>query len=74
MSLKSLFLKYVETQRSAEEWKSVLGTSNDKTISAFEEANSYKRQILDELEKMEKKEDGSNSNSKNLRTESMPFL
>ena len=55
MPLKELFLNYVERQRSANAAKDAYGIDDDKTIKAYEEANVYKRKVLDMIEEVEGK-------------------
>jgi hypothetical protein len=53
MSLKSLFLIYVELQRSADVAKSVYGTSHNHTKEAYERANEIKLKFISELDELE---------------------
>lgn len=53
MSIKSLFLKYVELQQCANDYKMSSGAHNQSTIDAYTKANAVKREILLELEKLE---------------------
>ena len=62
MPLKELFLRYVETQRSANDIRSSsTNPSFDKEVSnAYAKANDLKRQVLNEIEKLQNE----NSDSK----------
>lgn len=53
MSLKNLFLKYVETQRAANECKTVNGPESKLTIAEYDKANKLKREILNMMEAYE---------------------
>ena len=53
MSIKSLFLKYVELQQCAHDYKVSSGAYNQSTIDAYAKANEVKRQILQTLEALE---------------------
>lgn len=53
MSLKSLFLIYVELQRSADFAKSVYGTNHTETRNAYEQANEIKLKFIHELDELE---------------------
>ena len=55
MPLKELFLRYVETQRTANEMKchSKDPTSDPKVVEAYDKANELKRQMLNEIEKLQ---------------------
>jgi hypothetical protein len=55
MPLKELFLNYVERQRSANAAKEAYGIDDDKTVKAYDEANVYKRKVLDMIEEVEGK-------------------
>lgn len=55
MPLKELFLNYVERQRSANATKDIYGSDDPKTAKAYEEANIYKRKVLDMIEEVERK-------------------
>ena len=55
MPLKELFLNYVERQRSANATKDAFGIDDPKTKKAYEEANAYKRKVLDMIEEVEGK-------------------
>lgn len=50
MSLKNLFLSYVELQRSANETKIGFGIEDAKTTAAYDKANAVKRELLEKLE------------------------
>lgn len=52
MPLKELFLNYVERQRSANAAKDAFGVDDPKTKDAYEEANVYKRKVLDAIEEV----------------------
>ena len=53
VSMKDTFLKYVEATNSAYASQSMLGSSNKRTVKAFEEANTYKRSLLNMIEDIE---------------------
>ncbi len=53
MSIKALFLNYVEHQRTANDIKAAKGFNHPSTIEAYEKANSLKRKILEQLEELE---------------------
>lgn len=53
MSLKSLFLIYVELQRSADVAKSVYGTDHEQTRKAYGQANEIKLKFMHELDELE---------------------
>lgn len=55
MPLKELFLRYVETQRSANDIKCASANpSFDKNVAeAYAKANELKRQVLVEIEKLQ---------------------
>lgn len=55
MPLKELFLRYVEAQRSANDVKSQSSDpSFDKSVAnAYAKANDLKRQVLNEIEKLQ---------------------
>ena len=55
MPLKELFLNYVERQRCANATKEAHGVDDPKTAQAYEEANVYKRKVLDMIEELEGK-------------------
>lgn len=55
MPLKEMFLNYVERQRCANATKDAYGPHDGKTKEAYEEANEYKRKVLDLIEKIEEK-------------------
>lgn len=54
MPLKEVFLSYVERQRSANAAKDAHGIDDKRTLEAYEEANAYKRKVLDMIEEVEK--------------------
>ena len=56
MSLKNLFLKYVETQRAANECKMVNGAESKLTIAEYDKANKLKREILNMMEAYENRD------------------
>lgn len=53
MSLAERFLRYVELQRAAEATRLAHGYADSQTISAYEEANELKREVLDAIRQME---------------------
>lgn len=53
MSLKSLFLIYVELQLSADVSKSIYGTDSKNTKEAYERANEIKLKFMQELDELE---------------------
>ena len=53
MTLKAMFLKYVEKQRAANEYKTTLGTDDIRTVDEYQEANDLKRKILIAIEEIE---------------------
>lgn len=53
MSIKTLFLSYVEHQRTANDTKAVKGFNHPSTIEAYEKANKLKRMILEQLDELE---------------------
>jgi hypothetical protein len=53
VSMKDTFLKYVEATNSAYASQSMVGSSNKRTVKAFEEANTYKRSLLNMIEDIE---------------------
>lgn len=53
MTLKALFIQYVEKQRAANEYKTTLGTDDIRTVDEYQEANDLKRKILIAIEKIE---------------------
>lgn len=53
MPLKEVFLNYVERQRGANHAKEVYGANSQRTKKAYEEANEYKRKVLDMIEAIE---------------------
>lgn len=53
MAIKEKFLKYVELQRSANEYRMRLGTDDIATVDAYQRANEVKREVLSEIEEME---------------------
>lgn len=53
MSLKSLFLIYVELQQSADFAKSIYGTDSKNTKEAYERANEIKLKFMKELDELE---------------------
>lgn len=53
MSIKEMFLKYVESQRSAIDQLMILGPDDPRTVAAFDRANRLKRRVLDEIEDIE---------------------
>ena len=53
MPLKEIFLSYVERQRSANSIKEVYGPNDPKTVDAYQEANAYKRKVLELIEELE---------------------
>jgi hypothetical protein len=55
MPLKEIFLSYVERQRSANATKEAYGPDDPKTVEAYQEANAYKRKVLDMIEQVESK-------------------
>ena len=55
MPLKELFLSYVERQRTANAAKDAYGIHDSKTAKAYEEANAYKRKVLNMIEELEGK-------------------
>jgi len=56
MKLKYLFLNYTELQLAAEHALRTFGETSDEVIEAFEKANDLKRQLLNELEKIDSEE------------------
>lgn len=55
MPLKEVFLNYVERQRGANHAREIHGPDSKITKEAYEQANVYKRQILDMIEEIEGK-------------------
>ena len=55
MPLKEVFLNYVERQRGANHAKDIHGPESKITKEAYEQANEYKRQMLDMIEEIEGK-------------------
>lgn len=55
MPLKEVFLNYVERQRGANHAKEIHGPESKITKEAYEQANEYKRQMLDMIEEIEGK-------------------
>ena len=55
MPLKEVFLNYVERQRGANHAKDIHGPESKITKDAYEQANAYKRQMLDMIEEIEGK-------------------
>lgn len=55
MPLKETFLRYVEMQRCANSTKDQYGIESKNTKEAYEQANAYKRKVLDMIEELEKK-------------------
>ena len=55
MPLKEVFLNYVERQRGANHAKDIHGPDSKITKDAYEQANVYKRQMLDMIEEIEGK-------------------
>ena len=55
MPLKEVFLNYVERQRGANHAKEIHGPDSKITKEAYEQANDYKRQMLDMIEEIEGK-------------------
>lgn len=55
MPLKEVFLNYVERQRGANHAKDIHGPDSKITKDAYEQANAYKRQMLDMIEEIEGK-------------------
>lgn len=53
MSLKSLFLVYVELQLSADVARSIYGTDHRNTKEAYERANEIKQKFMSELDELE---------------------
>lgn len=55
MPLKELFLNYVERQNGAHGELTAYGPDDERTKKAFENANFYKRKVLDMIEEIEGK-------------------
>lgn len=53
MSIKALFLSYVEHQRTANDFKTVKGFNHPSTVEAYDKANRLKRMILEQLDELE---------------------
>jgi len=53
MSLKALFLIYVELQLSADVSKSIYGTDSKHTKEAYDRANEIKQKFTRELDELE---------------------
>ena len=53
MSLKDTFLKYVEATNGAYASQSMLGADHKRTYESFEDANKYKRKLLNMIEEIE---------------------
>lgn len=58
MSIKDMFLTYVELQRSATDILVAHGPENIKTVQAFFNANQQKRKVLDAIEDIEWRMEG----------------
>jgi len=54
MGLKEQFLSFVEYYRSAEELLHRKGPNDNETIKTFEKTNNLKRDILNQLEALER--------------------
>jgi hypothetical protein len=52
-TLKDLFLTYVEKQRAFELKRFHFGSDEPEVVDAHQEANSYRRMILDKIEELE---------------------
>lgn len=53
MSIKALFLSYVEHQRAANDFKVAKGFNHPITVEAYDKANNLKRKILEQLDALE---------------------
>lgn len=53
MSIKDRFLKYVELQRNANDYRIAHGASDIRTVEAYQKANEVKRTVLSEIEELE---------------------
>lgn len=53
MTLKNMFLTYVELEKCAEDMKAHRGTSSFEVADAFAKANNAKRVLLDALEEID---------------------
>lgn len=53
MSIKEMFLAYVELQRNANDIRSVKGFDHPDTHAAYEKANKQKRKVLTAIEGLE---------------------
>lgn len=52
MALKERFLAYVELQRDANATREVFGSAHPKTTAAYEKANTAKRQLIFDMERL----------------------
>lgn len=53
MPIKEKFVKYVELQRTANDYRMRLGSQDIATVEAYQKANELKREVLSEIEDME---------------------
>lgn len=53
MSIKEMFLVYVELQRNANATRDARGIESEVTKIAYDKANKQKQKVLDEIEDLE---------------------
>ena len=53
MSIKEMFLVYVELQRNANATRDAHGIESEVTKIAYDKANKQKQKVLDEIEDLE---------------------